>query len=450
MTPPRDDHQAVLWDMLTGAGVDVALNACGDVAWDRGDGTASIFEVWHGPPDGWRRGLVFLLDFDEHWKARAKTATTAPEAARMVLRGERGCSCNPGLDLAGSDRREVSVSHYSCIVIGEDPEAQLAPYHEFECTGRNDQYVQDIDETTKRRAEYEADTDRWVDTPEGRVSYYDDRFYHRPPGGFGLERRPDAPGEDAVVVVPSIETRTFAEWLEYDGRARVPFGQEPDLEGAHKYGYFTVDENGEVIKVIDRTNPHATWDWYQIGGRWSGFFPLKPGASGGMGERSWASGPRRPGTADRCRLKDIDVARARREARAKAGAAWESWGNVLAQHPRPMSWAEARVAVADDSSQARELYHAQPAIVAYNKTDNRVWDCPVAHFGFDRDAYITREESRALMTYAVVKDGQWYARGKMGWWGVSTHEVDDWDSQFAALMDGLAPDTQLTLVDCHI
>ena len=37
------------------------------------------------------------------------------------------------------------MSHFTVLVIGEEPELQLAPYHEFECTGEVDEYVQSID-----------------------------------------------------------------------------------------------------------------------------------------------------------------------------------------------------------------------------------------------------------------------------------------------------------------
>lgn len=49
------------------------------------------------------------------------------------------------------------MSHFSVLVVGDNVEVQLAPYHEFECTGRDDQYVQEIDETEEARAEYATD-----------------------------------------------------------------------------------------------------------------------------------------------------------------------------------------------------------------------------------------------------------------------------------------------------
>lgn len=46
------------------------------------------------------------------------------------------------------------MSHFSVMVIGPNVEAQLAPYHEFECTGKSDQYVQNVDETAEVLAGY--------------------------------------------------------------------------------------------------------------------------------------------------------------------------------------------------------------------------------------------------------------------------------------------------------
>jgi hypothetical protein len=36
------------------------------------------------------------------------------------------------------------MSHYSVLVIGEDVEKQLQPYHEYECTGIEDEYVVEV------------------------------------------------------------------------------------------------------------------------------------------------------------------------------------------------------------------------------------------------------------------------------------------------------------------
>lgn len=73
------------------------------------------------------------------------------------------------------------MSHFAVIVIGPDFEKQLAPYHEFECTGTVDEYVQSVDETEERRKEFEEATETVVRLADGTfVSAYDDRFYRDP------------------------------------------------------------------------------------------------------------------------------------------------------------------------------------------------------------------------------------------------------------------------------
>jgi hypothetical protein len=49
------------------------------------------------------------------------------------------------------------MSHFVVLVIGEDPTAQLAPFHEFECTGQDDQFVQTLDRTEEVRKDEHPD-----------------------------------------------------------------------------------------------------------------------------------------------------------------------------------------------------------------------------------------------------------------------------------------------------
>lgn len=295
------------------------------------------------------------------------------------------------------------MSHFTVIVIGNDPAKQLAPYHEFECTGLDDEYVKDIDVTESVRAEFAKYADK---------------------------------GE------------TFAQYVEGDGKSIVPFGQTPDLGGEHKYGYSLVDAAGEVVKVIDRTNPSKKWDWWVVGGRWSGFFPLKEGAQGTVGRPGVFDNKPAPRTADACRWGDVDIVRARREASDEARTNFAKWRAAFEACGRPLSWVEVRDANKGNGDKAREVYNAQPAIAMMRGA----WDCPVATYGFDEEAYVAKQVARVLVPFAVVKDGVWYEKGKMGWWACVSDEKDqgDWNAQVSALFDGLDPDTLVTLVDCHI
>ena len=130
------------------------------------------------------------------------------------------------------------MSHFTVMVIGENHEKQLAPFHEFECTGNNDEYVQDEDVTEEIQARIDDKED--PESIEEALGYY------------GLE--------DKIV----------------DDESKV---EKVGDECVHKYGYAIV-KDGKLIKAVNRTNPNRKWDWWQMGGRWSGFLKLKEGAEG--------------------------------------------------------------------------------------------------------------------------------------------------------------------------
>ena len=57
-----------------------------------------------------------------------------------------------------------------------------------------------------------------------------------------------------------------------------------------------------------------------------------------------------------------------------------------------------------------------------------------------------------IHTFAILKDGKWYEKGKMGWWGFVSDkkEENEWEEQFRKLIDNLPNETLITIVDCHI
>lgn len=201
------------------------------------------------------------------------------------------------------------MSHFSVMVrvpasvpledVEDAVDGLLAPYHQFECTGRDDEFVKDIDITEDCRASFAASSRTKVRTPAGElVCAFDDRFYRDPTeeeiasigpiGGTGCGNGMSWTSRDwddgrgyrtkvrylpeghAKVEVKTSEIETFAAWLTDEGKDPVAFGEKPDLAQKHKYGYSLLDANGEVVKVIDRTNPRKKWDWWSIGGRWTG------------------------------------------------------------------------------------------------------------------------------------------------------------------------------------
>jgi hypothetical protein len=299
------------------------------------------------------------------------------------------------------------MSHFSTMVIGNDVEAQLAPFHEFECTGVDDQYIQNVDILATAREEYA----KHADGGESFAAFAQ--------GWYGAE--------------PIV-----------DG--------EPDLAGPHKYGWLRATADGDVVELIDRTNPNKRWDWWQIGGRFTGMLKLKPGAKGIVGRPGLMTQPADSlaGYTDSARKGDIDFAAMRDEAEAEAAETYDAVHLVIAGRPVD-SWPTVRERYPENIDAAREAYHAQPVVRDLAKHDEHRW-IEVERFLVSREAFLQSARDGAGVPFAAVKDSQWYERGKMGWFACVSNEkdIDQWRREFAELIDGLPDDTLLTIVDCHI
>ena len=390
------------------------------------------------------------------------------------------------------------MSHFVVVVIGEDHDAQLAPYHEFECTGRVDKYVQSIDQIDEARKEYQSGARKMVILSDGeKVPAYDDRFYRVPTeeesakigslggsgGGQGITWHSQDWGDgegyssrvrDVASIVgaveaelPYVDLMTFREFVEYEHeRLEIGPGEEPDLEDKHKWGWVEIDASGDVVKVIQRTNPNSHWDWYLVGGRWTGYFPLRTGTIGEHGKPGLMTPSPKLRTADQCRWGDVDFTRSQDEAEAEAAEAFDLWEQCFQKQKSehgtlPFSFAEAREKSKSEDGKtdldaARTLYREQPAILDLNarlkaRGKHGYFGSPVLDYGFSREDHLEYRRSKALVPFAVVKDGVWYQKGEMGWWTNVSNAVDEseWVRQVAALFEGLPEDTLVTAIDCH-
>lgn len=212
-------------------------------------------------------------------------------------------------------------------------------------------------------------------------------------------------------------------------------------------------------------NPKSKWDWYQLGGRWVGFLKLKQGAEGEVGEFSLVSNTRaEKGWCDQALKKDIDFEGMRdkdgEEARKRYNDVLILFGGVIPKVD--IKWSD----ITDENNPLynqlswdakRALYNIQPAVVKANElsrlnieTLGHFFD--VTDFDCTLEEYVQNARDNATSTFAVLKDGVWYERGKMGWWACVSDEKeqDDWNKECTKLIDELPDDTLISLYDCHI
>jgi hypothetical protein len=228
------------------------------------------------------------------------------------------------------------------------------------------------------------------------------------------------------------------------------------------------DPDEETGKKGYWENPNAKWDYYRPGGRWAGFFKLKagveaaaptPGYEASMGLQNQPES----GTADVLLKGEIDWAAMRDAAGEKAAKKYDLAMSIFGDLPQHVSWPQVRAEHEGKPDTAREIYWAQARCKAWQeagKSRRAEFDAVGFHPFYDdadqflvsRERYVTSARNRAGTTFAVVKDGKWYERGKMGWWAYVSDEKDEetWVSMFAKLIDELPENTQLTVVDCHI
>lgn len=274
------------------------------------------------------------------------------------------------------------MSHFTVLVIGQNPEEQLAPFQENNCGDCPEEYLK-----------YQI----W--DKEGKVHWFDSEEAFRISG------------------------------IESDG----------------EQGYWE--------------NPNRKWDWFQLGGRWTGFFKTKVGITATVGEPGVMTERAEEGRADQLIKAEIDFEHMREEARINAAKAYDFAMTVFGDLPSHASWDELKKLYPEEIEKARTLYWAQPRCAAWNemqKKDYEKW--PFGAFASPDDFMVSRKKylqmavDGAIVTHAIIKDGKWYEQGEMGWFGVVHDEKDDasWNRLFGQLIDSLPDDTLLSVYDCHI
>jgi len=256
------------------------------------------------------------------------------------------------------------MSHFPVIVIGDNIESQLQPYHEYECTGIDDEYVVDVDVTDKAKKEFEESDGS--DFHEFCKDWY----------GCGVIMRDD--------------------------------------------------------KVFIKTNPNAKWDWWVVGGRWADLFNITEG-----------------------QRKDFDFLATKEKRKVEAEGYFDKLTAITdGIEPPENTWKQLVDIYKDNIEEARSIRQNHPWIKAIAADEDLRWrrDDEVEIFTKGRDKYVQGEVERSCSPYAIVKNSEWHAKGKMGWFGISDDQKTqgDWNKTVNDMIIIGRGDERLTVVDCHI
>src|SRR5262245_14538665 len=168
-------------------------------------------------------------------------------------------------------------------------------------------------------------------------------------------------------------------------------------------------------------NPNSQYDWYQLGGRFTGRLILKPGRQGLLGSPGLCTAPAGAGRAgagraDQAVKGDIDF----------AAMSLESYASFLA------AWSELKQRGEISDGGAKWSYDIPEAVT----TREQLLD-------------YARKRSVHNAPAAIGVDGEWSGP----WWvteGLTEEAAERWDARYAALLESLPDDALLTVIDCHV
>lgn len=263
---------------------------------------------------------------------------------------------------------------------------------------------------------------------------------------------------------------TWPEVIEYANNRWYPEGE---TEG-NEYSWMRYDEEADKAYTWSTYNPESKWDWYSIGGRWAGYFPVKqPFDSANSGELihgrpSWTNRdqPREAWTVDGGPKGLLDLDALRDKKGAEAATRYDLYQSLVEGLPEALPWsvyvdyAQAATGTRQERSEAwdkaREDYRAQPRVAAVREHEEFRWSMAdeIKEFEASREFYIEKARNEAVPGFAMLTtEGAWVAPGEMGWFGMSSESEED-NAMFKAkangYIDSLADDVLLIAVDLHI
>jgi len=200
---------------------------------------------------------------------------------------------------------------------------------------------------------------------------------------------------------------------------------------AHTYMTSDMEWNEEKQGYGYYNNPNGFWDWYQVGGRWVGFFAVKEGTDrkkAVMGDPSMlmqfseeeAKGLR--DKADVLTVGDIDFDKMEEIQKEYASKNWDEMWEMINDHRSDKTDEEVE-------QRFREIM---------NSTE-----------GETKEEYV--ERSKGISVASIVMAGEWFDHEKDGYYRCASDGLKGGmiAKELTMLLKNMQPETPLMLVDCH-
>jgi hypothetical protein len=283
----------------------------------------------------------------------------------------------------------------------------------------------------------------------------------------------DAKNENDAVAKAEEKLEPFYEGLEVDPYARdavsyLDFkkvfydeGAFPEEEMLHRFNNPTSEDARiledelyeQDIRIIDGQfvpfstyNPQSRWDWYKLGGRWSGLLPRKGSAEG----------------VDVIQKKDMDIEGGKARAIADANATYDRFEELKAGRNPGASYediVESLDPTIPDSEKyqaARTIYNSNPVVKDASKEFGLFFTSVHNYFKIGkggRYAFVDDASTGFIETHAVLTDsGDWLEIGQMLMFAVTADPMDEseWSRIFWEQINDTSDDAWFLVYDLHI
>lgn len=327
--------------------------------------------------------------------------------------------------------------------------ASLQPWHEYESTGINDQYVQQVDYTDELIKDYTSLSVMYFDKEANeykypysipkdklkkrRLSEEEEKLWKsnklvRDKRDISIEMENNVPymysipNEYKEVQMAECNLEELTKYIESGYNIQQLIRNKEDAPENMSYAYIAQDfDTGpysrnislediktmlkENVQLFKLTNPNAKWDWWEVGGRFCLYNKHNEAVN-------------------ICKIKDL---------------------RLFSQH---------------DYEVAERLYDLV-INEKFDGTDEEKQRFLVYNgWGISKDRMERAGSKEAFAkdyakfrTYAFIKDGQWYEPGEMGWFACTNatpESQEAYDKAFDKMIEESNPEDCLVCVDCHI
>lgn len=343
------------------------------------------------------------------------------------------------------------MSHYTCVVFGDNVDEQLQPFKE----GTVDYRMTPIGDIAEK-----ISNKNMKDLGDKELIKY---------------MRHVVGGKESILVLHPDQVNP--EFLKDLGNTFVEGERVADL-------VIAFDDKGKTHVVHKQSFENWKWDWYEVGGRWGGMLLAKPGVwfTPHIEESAFLEKMNRwPGVykdfkpvfengCDSLLKREIDLAKMQDKAAEEYMPLFDkysvfregylTWDQVKQKligdkDENALAVSETGVTLNYDNIRIiREHFWNQPAIKNAKDSgfDGFVDKSTIdEYFLLTREQYEERVRNRAFLPYSFLKDGRWYSRGDMGWFGMSSNDKEhsEWSELFMNSFNSASDDTRITVVDCH-